>query len=174
MRPSTVQRPISKVLLEGLYDKECVLSQLRGCQHVMRRIWEELLDYWTKAIRLPVKNIDKGEYMGWRWNGELADEDRPQPFYLAPIDVDPDLGSYGFPDRKDTKEPININMMPFIAEAEFDECKLPEFVRPYWSLIQVCHHHQHQHQHHHRRHHHCHHHHHHVCVTKHHPGVPLT
>ena len=57
MRPSTVQRPISKVLLEGFYDKDCVFSQLRGCQHVMRRIWEELLDYWTQAIRLPVKDF---------------------------------------------------------------------------------------------------------------------
>jgi len=139
MRPSTVQRPISKVLLEGLYDKECVLSQLRGCQHVMRRIWEELLDYWTKAIRLPVKDFvdENAENMGVP-KLKLADEEKPQPFYLAPIDVDPDLGSYGFPDRKDTKEPININMMPFIAEADFDECKLPEFVRPYWSLIQAC------------------------------------
>ena len=173
MRSSTVQRPISKVLLEGLYDKECVLSQLRGCQHVMRRIWEELLDYWTQAIRLPVKDFvdENAENLGVP-KLKLADEDRPQPFYLAPIDVDPDLGSYGFPNRRDTKEPININMMPFIAEADFDECKLPEFVRPYWSLIQVCHHHQHQHQHHHRRHHHSHHHHHHVCVTKSNPGVP--
>ena len=36
------QRPISKVLLDGLYDAECPLSQLRGCQHVMKMIWEEV------------------------------------------------------------------------------------------------------------------------------------
>ena len=130
-----VQSPISKVLLDGLYDPDCLLSQLRGCQHLMRRIWEELLLYWAQAIRLPQKDIEKGEYMG---DIEKADEARPQPFYLTPIDMDPDVGGYGFPVREGTKEPININMMPFIAEADFEDCKLPECVRPYWSLIQAC------------------------------------
>ena len=75
-----MQRPISKVLLEGLYDKECVLSHLRGCQHVMRRIWEELLDYWTQAIRLPVKDFvdENAENLGVPML-KLADEERPQP-----------------------------------------------------------------------------------------------
>merc|ERR1711944_50240 len=54
--------PISKVLIDGLYDPDCLLSQLRGCQHVLRRIWEELLIYWTQAIRLPTKDLEKGEY----------------------------------------------------------------------------------------------------------------
>jgi len=136
MRASNVQRPISKVLLDGLYDPDCILSQLRGCQHLMRRIWEELLLYWARAIRLPEKDLEKGEYMG---GIEKADEARPQPFYLTPIDMDPDVGGYGFPvGREDTKDPININMMPFIAGADFEECKLPECVRPYWSLIKAC------------------------------------
>jgi len=127
--------PISKVLLDGLYDPDCLLSQLRGCQHVMRRIWEELLIYWVRAIRLPQKDLEKGEYMG---RISKANENRPQPFYLTPIDMDPDVGGYGFPVRENTKDPININMMPFIAAAEFEECKLPECVRPYWSLIKAC------------------------------------
>jgi len=37
------QQPISKVLLDGLYDEDCPLAQLRGCQHVMKMIWEEVL-----------------------------------------------------------------------------------------------------------------------------------
>jgi len=135
MRATNVQRPISKVLLDGLYDPDCLLSRLRGCQHLMRRIWEELLLYWARAIRLPQKELEKGEYMG---GIEEADEARPQPFYLTPIDMDPDVGGYGFPVREDTKDPININMMPFIAGADFDECKLPESIRPYWSLIKAC------------------------------------
>ena len=139
MRGSNVQRPISKVLLDGLYDPDCILFQLRGCQHLMRRIWDELLLYWARAIRLPQKDLEKGEYMGWEGGIEKADEARPQPFYLTPIDMDPDVGGYGFPvGREDTKDPININMMPFIAGADFEECKLPECVRPYWSLIQAC------------------------------------
>jgi len=135
MTGHSVQSPISKVLLDGLYDPDCLLSQLRGCQHLMRRIWEELLLYWAQAIRLPQKDIEKGEYME---RVKKANEARPQPFYLTPIDKDPDVGEYGFPVREGTKEPININMMPFIAEANFEACKLPECVRPYWSLIQAC------------------------------------
>ena len=134
--PNGVQSQISKVLLDGLYDQNCILSHLRGCQHVMKKIWEELLIYWAQAIRLPEKDVEKlkGKYMG---RIKKADEDRPQPFYLTPVDVDPDVGGYGFPVREDNKDPININMMPFIVGADFEECKLPEFVRPYWSLIQV-------------------------------------
>jgi len=127
--------PISKVLLDGLYDPDCLLSLLRGCQHVMRRIWEELLIYWTRAVRLPQKDLEKGDYMGLV---KKANENRPQPFYLTPIDMDPDVGGYGFPAREKTKDPININMMPFIAAADFEDCKLPECVRPYWSLINAC------------------------------------
>jgi len=127
--------PISKVLLDGLYDPDCLLSQLRGCQHVMRRIWEELLIYWARVIRLPQKDLEKGEYME---RISEADEDRPQPFYLTPIDMDPDVGGYGFPVRENTNDPININMMPFIVADDFEECKLPECVRPYWSLIKAC------------------------------------
>merc|ERR1712212_1426272 len=37
------QQPVSKVLLDGLYDPDCSLAQLRGCQHVMKMIWEEVL-----------------------------------------------------------------------------------------------------------------------------------
>ena len=36
------QWPVSKVLLDGLYDPESNLSRLRGCQHVMKLIWEEV------------------------------------------------------------------------------------------------------------------------------------
>merc|ERR1712130_158253 len=93
--------PISKVLLDGLYDPDCLLSLLRGCQHVMRRIWEELLIYWTRAVRLPQKDLEKGDYMGL---AKKANENRPQPFYLTPIDMDPDVGGYGFPAREKTKD----------------------------------------------------------------------
>ena len=35
--------PVSKVLLDGLYDVESNLAKLRGCQHVMKLIWEEVV-----------------------------------------------------------------------------------------------------------------------------------
>jgi len=44
------QQPISKVLLDGLYDAECPMSQLRGCQHVMKMIWEEVGEQKRKAV----------------------------------------------------------------------------------------------------------------------------
>ena len=45
------QKPISKVLLDGLYDEDCLFFLLRGCQHIMRKILEELIKYWeTRAL----------------------------------------------------------------------------------------------------------------------------
>jgi len=44
------QQPVSKVLLDGLYDADCLLSQLRGCQHVMKVIWEEVVEEKRKAV----------------------------------------------------------------------------------------------------------------------------
>ena len=33
---------------------------------------------------------------------------------------------------------LNVNMMPFIMGRNFEDCKLPEYLRPYWSLIEFC------------------------------------
>ena len=33
---------------------------------------------------------------------------------------------------------ININMMPFICSESFHNCRLPEDLRPYWGLIEMC------------------------------------
>ena len=130
----SVQKLISKVLLEGLYDQDSVLSQLRGCQHVMRRIWEQLLQHWARSICLPDKDLKAGKY-GTR--PQICDEDRVQPFFLTSI-----LPEYEFPNRDRAfisgSKLIDINMMPFIVGETFEDCKLPEYVRPYWSLIRAC------------------------------------
>ena len=47
-------QPISKVLLDGLYDQESPLSQLRGCQHIMRIIWDNITLFWEEMIEIPV------------------------------------------------------------------------------------------------------------------------
>ena len=73
------------------------------------------------------------------WGVEDADSDRPQPFFLTPIDSSPldhDERRVEFPPPSDSA-PVNINMMPFLAGATFEDCRLPESVRPYWSLIEV-------------------------------------
>merc|ERR1719334_2657629 len=43
-------------------------------------------------------------------------------------------GDYSFPPPTD----ININMMPFIVGYTFEKSLLPEFVRPYWPMIEAC------------------------------------
>ena len=43
-------------------------------------------------------------------------------------------GNYSFPPPKD----ININMMPFIVGFTFKESKLPDYVEPYWPMIEAC------------------------------------
>ena len=130
----SVQKLISKVLLDGLYDQDSVLSQLRGCQHVMRRVWEQLLQHWARSICLPDKDLKAGKYSP---PPQICDEERVQPFFLTSI-----LPEYEFPNRDRAfisgSKLIDINMMPFIVGETFEDCKLPEYVRPYWSLIRAC------------------------------------
>ena len=33
---------------------------------------------------------------------------------------------------------ISVNMMPFISSEKFENCRLPEDLRPYWGLIKYC------------------------------------
>ena len=37
---------ILKVLLDGLYDRGCPFALLRGCPHIMGKIWEMLVKKW--------------------------------------------------------------------------------------------------------------------------------
>jgi len=53
------QWPVSKVLLDGLYDPESNLSRLRGCQHVMRLIWEEVLEDMRKTVSKLGRSLDE-------------------------------------------------------------------------------------------------------------------
>merc|ERR1712156_32360 len=52
------QWPVSKVLLDGLYDPESNLSRLRGCQHVMRLIWEEVLEDIRQTVSKLGRSLD--------------------------------------------------------------------------------------------------------------------
>ena len=49
--------PVSKVLLDGLYDVESNLAKLRGCQHVMKLIWEEVVVHIIMMIIQILKMI---------------------------------------------------------------------------------------------------------------------
>lgn len=53
------QWPVSKVLLDGLYDPESNLSQLRGCQHIMKLIWEEVLEDIRRTVSKLGRSLDE-------------------------------------------------------------------------------------------------------------------
>ena len=44
--------------------------------------------------------------------------------------------AYSFPDHSDAEDLIDINLMPSVVEDTFEDCKLPQYVEPYWSPIQ--------------------------------------
>ena len=48
-----ILNPVLKVYLEGLYDENCNLSKLRGCPHLVARIWTEVRNFWKSRIILP-------------------------------------------------------------------------------------------------------------------------
>ena len=39
----------SRVLLEGVYDEQSPLGRLRGCPHVLNKIWEHIRAYWEES-----------------------------------------------------------------------------------------------------------------------------
>ena len=54
----TIDNPILKALLCGVYDSECVLSKLRGCPHLLKKIWREVKCYYLAQITLPYKRVE--------------------------------------------------------------------------------------------------------------------
>ena len=120
---------ISKILLEGLYDEGSPLHKLRGCQHIMLIIWNDLISYWKGLIKLPVPPTPR---KSCSFEFSIPNDDSlPSCFYLTPVNHGI---RNGFPDPSD----ININMMPFIVGDTFEACKLPENIRPYWPMIESC------------------------------------
>ena len=107
-------RPILKVFLEGLYDKESNLSKLkvRGCEHAIRIIWKEIRDFYQSVVT------------------------KPQPRCCNSYFVD--LKRISFPPEFPPPSGININMMPFISSENFEKCRLPAYLNPYRGLIMYC------------------------------------
>ena len=50
----TVLNPLLKVILEGMYDEDCILSKFRGCPHIVRKIWIDVKNFWKAKIILPL------------------------------------------------------------------------------------------------------------------------
>ena len=120
-----------------MYDEGSNLSLLAGCPHILKTIWLHINDHWREVVELPVvayPDYDDVRNVGGIDTGEIL----PSCLYLTPVSssdpVDYEIAEYSFPPPTD----ININMMPFIVGETFTQCKLPEFVRPYWSMIEAC------------------------------------
>jgi len=132
--------PLLKVILEGLYDEDCVLSKLRGCQHLLRDIWRNIVNFNRSQIFLPDKNVTFDYRTNQNYWGEYPSIDALESaLYVAPISEDnsefnSEDKTFAFP----TPSNININMMPFIVGRSFKECRLPNYLMPYWKLIQLC------------------------------------
>ena len=133
------QNLILKVVLDGLYDEESPLSNLRGLHHILKYIWTDVRNYWKSHITLP----DPDAF--WNDSNYLRRTDNSSPLessscvYMAPMSH---IDNHNYEDSCYPKFPtpsgININMMPFICGDTFDNCKLPDFLRPYYGLIELC------------------------------------
>ena len=139
---SIVLNKMSRVLLEGIYDPDCVFSMLRGCPHLLEKIWTLLVMNWRKVVQFPAE-LNKEDFTWDLYGRDEEDytlkEVHPNAFFLAPIYPEHDFWG---PKKERLRFPgasnININMMPFILERTFANCRLPENVRPYWDMIKAC------------------------------------
>jgi hypothetical protein len=116
--------------MQGLYDTESPLHKLLGLHHVLKAIWNNVVEYWKSKIT----KTDIPSYI------EDPEGDVP---YVSFAKVN--TKATGFIHQEDVvvdfpkPTDININMMPFIMERSFEETKLPEYLRDYWTnIIQHC------------------------------------
>ena len=140
-----IERPISRALLQGLYDPGSPLALLRGTPHIMQSIWEFIKAYWKTVILLPGHEVRNPNYVAGSEEEEEEDElycNQPTckiPFFLSPL-MHPFVSTstvsnlVSFPPSTG----ININMMPFVVGSSFKACRLPKYVRPYWDMIFAC------------------------------------
>ena len=135
-------RPTSRVLLCGVYDPGSPLSLLRGTPHLLRRIWAHTTAYWEQMIRLPDTSCrEASEVFMPQVRPIIKDcQEANQPFYLAALRTyqphfcgDDPSSPAAFPPPSG----VNINMMPFLVAETFEACRLPESVRPYWSMVKT-------------------------------------
>ena len=111
---------IAKILLKGMYDNDCILSKLQGHQHLIETICTLATneDRWKKCLKLPTKT----QLFFTEIHGAVHSE------YAQKKDC------ITFPPPTD----IKINMMPFIMSGTFGESKLPNYLKEYWPMIELC------------------------------------
>ena len=115
---------IGVTLLAGVNDDESVWAKLRGTPHIVRLIFILATNErrWRRCIRCPKTTAD--------------DDDEDGALYFTNLgSAHSAFGSFSerikFPPPTD----IDINMMPFILATNFDDSKLPMYLKPYWRVI---------------------------------------
>ena len=128
--------PITKAFLEGVYDEKCVLFRLIGLWNILREIWRHVKKYWrqnvfeTRSVRYK-KATEKGDMVSYI---NLQNPDNYKQFPLF-SDCKHLRLRLAFP----KPENINITMMPFILSYNFENSRLPKYLKAYWkSLVSKC------------------------------------
>jgi len=126
--------PITKVVLEGVYDEKCILHRIYGLWHILKKILQHVKRYWkdsvveTRSIRKKTRFIE-GDMISYLNLHNPVDYEsfpfaRGCSLLFRPIRL-------MFPKHTG----ININMMPFILHEEFEKCRLPKHLFAYWRQI---------------------------------------
>ena len=110
---------ILRIILQGVYDEDCVLSYLKGTPHIVKEIWSHVNYFYKSHITLP---MNYGNF---------------QSHFFKKFDY------YQINNLHHTIFPkptgINISMMPYIYGGHnFRNYKLPENLKPYFPLIRFC------------------------------------
>ena len=136
--------PITKTVLEGVYDKDCVLFKLTGLWNILREIWKHVKKYWRESV-YETRSV---RYKEAAAEGEMVSYinlNNPDNYKKFPLLSGERYGRrlafpystlrFSFPQPRN----ICINMMPFILSNEFEDSGLPYYLRAYWdSLITYC------------------------------------
>ena len=125
--------PVLKIILQGVYDAESILSYLRGTPHIVKKIWLILTSFYISHIKLPINTIkDRARHGYFREGVTLKNEVLiPEFTFLEKVVSRDSL----LPSPTD----ININMMPYVYGGwEFQDYKLPDYLIPYFPLIKSC------------------------------------
>ena len=130
---------VLKAILDGLYDEQSQLSKLRGFYHILKFIWTDVRNYWKSHITLPDPAAVWDDYCHFKWsnNPTPTPQTSPSSAYIAPMGHIDNYHEFNYPKFPDPSG-ININMMPFICGETFEDCKLPDYVKPYAELILMC------------------------------------
>ena len=114
--------PVARAILQGLYDEESPFSLLLGIQHILQRIWKNVISFWRLCIKVSIpveyhRLVKAPEVIV----GNLSYVKIPCKVYF-PIPTD-----------------LNINMMPFVMGKTFEKSFLPINLKLYYdNLILKC------------------------------------